>query len=763
MIWLFRTFRHVPFMDDAIAIWAEADVAIEELNELAGRLHRRVLADRSGTLPTSALVDGLETLNARLNGLEERFSLRMGQASRETRALIQQVTLLAALALAASAVLFSAALLRRQSRADQALRNSEERFRSLWETAPDAIVSFDAELRIRSANAAVRTVFGHDPAALVGQSLTMLQPTGSRNGGVGALWLQTRETSDAHRIESTGLHRDGREIALEVVFSRHDLDGTQTHVGFFRDVSARKQIEHALRISEERMRRTVEASGLSLWDLDADTGSVFLSEEWSVLLGGPREVTRTTLIELLDRVPDTEREAVLRAVSTALESPEGTYCIEHRVARFDGEWIWNLSEGRVVERDAAGGALRVIGTNRDITERKRADEARSRLEAQLRESQKMEAVGTLSAGIAHDFNNILGGILGHLALTREDLGSSHPSLSSLEQINKAALRARTLVQQILAFGRNQPLQLVSRCLQPLLRETLALMRSSLPAGVILDTRMTEAPVHALIDSTQIQQVLMNLCTNAWHALDGHNGRIVTGLDVVTLPSRGQHLPVGMPAGEYAHLWVSDTGCGMDPATQKRIFEPFFTTKRVGQGTGLGLSVVHGIVATHLGAISVDSRPGRGTTIHVVLPLAQAQDAPVASSWGGLDALQSRGDGQHVLYIDDDDVMLLLVERLLQRLGYRVTACQDPIQALAAVRADPQAFGLVISDFNMPGLNGLDVARELAQISPGLPVVISSGHLTDDQREALGTCGVRELIRKEYSLEELGAVTHRLLH
>ena len=224
---------------------------------------------------------------------------------------------------------------------------------------------------------------------------------------------------------------------------------------------------------------------------------------------------------------------------------------------------------------------------------------------------------------------------------------------------------------------------------------------------------------------------------------------------------------GLPAGCYAHLWVSDDGCGMDRATQARIFEPFFTTKPVGQGTGLGLAVAHGIAATHHGAITVQSEVGAGSTFHLFLPLAadtpdDAVQAPVVSMWGALESLPETGQGQHVLCVDDDEVMLVMVERLLQRQGYRVSCHSDPRLALAALREAPQSFDLLLSDFNMPQCSGLELARAAAQVRADLPVVITSGYITDALTAEMREAGVRGVINKERTVEELGALVAAVL-
>jgi signal transduction histidine kinase/ActR/RegA family two-component response regulator len=414
--------------------------------------------------------------------------------------------------------------------------------------------------------------------------------------------------------------------------------------------------------------------------------------------------------------------------------------------------------GIVTSRDEQGKPLRAVGTHSDLSDRKQAEERRVQLEAQLREAQKMEAIGTLAGGVAHDFNNVLAGILGNVELASQDVGEHHPARANLEQIRRASLRARNLVQQILAFSRRQPQLLVSQPLRPLVEESLTLLRATLPSSVQLHITLDDDPLHVQADATQIQQVLMNLCTNSWHALQASSGRIEIGLESVE-PGELQ-MPADLPSGRLAHLWVGDDGCGMDAATQARIFEPFFTTKPVGQGTGLGLAVVHGIVTAHGGAIRVESAPSRGSRFHIYLPRADAAtetQRPVRTA-----AQPPRGNGQHVLYVDDDELMVVTVQSLLQRAGYRVSTLTDGRAAVEAVRAEPGAFDLIVTDFNMPGFSGVDVVREVARIRPDLPVTISSGYISDELRGQARSLGVRGLLHKENTVEELAALVHRVL-
>lgn len=423
-------------------------------------------------------------------------------------------------------------------------------------------------------------------------------------------------------------------------------------------------------------------------------------------------------------------------------------------------------DARIVKpypRGELGGLMAVLNSTADSLQRQRADI--ENLGQQLRESQKLEAIGTLAGGIAHDFNNILAAILGNVALARDDLAPGHPAQRSLAQVDLAAMRARDLVQQILAFSRRQSPALVTLSLRPLVEDILGLLRVALPPGARLHTDLTDAPIHVQADATQLHQVLMNLCSNAAQSLQGQSGHVTVGLALLA-PGAARSVGVvcdGVSSG-CAHLWVSDTGSGMDEATRLRVFEPFFTTKSVGAGTGLGLSVAHGIVIAHGGALTVDSRPGQGSTFHVYLPtVADANVTTLpATPLPPLHPPSWSGHGERVLYLDDDEVMKVLVERLLTRAGYRPVCHDSARRALAAVQAEPAAWDVVVTDYSMPELSGVEFSRELAAIRPDLPVIIISGYVSDELRLAARLAGVREVIQKQYTLEELGPAIQRAL-
>ena len=451
-----------------------------------------------------------------------------------------------------------------------------------------------------------------------------------------------------------------------------------------------------------------------------------------------------------------------------LKAPPGLQTYESRVAHADGT-VHDVIFHKARMADDAGRPSGILGVITDITELKRIEAARDQLEAQLRESQKMEALGTLAGGVAHDFNNVLAAIMGNAELALQDVGPGHAAQESLQEIRKASRRAKDLVQQILAFGRRQVLAREVVRLEPVVEESARLLRTTLPAGVSLSVECAPDAPAVLADPTQVQQVLLNLCANAWQAMQGQERPAAIEVSLTSHQADGTPYTgserrsrggrVALRPGGYACLAVRDTGPGMDAATVERIFEPFFTTKPAGQGTGLGLAVVHGIVHEHGGSIDVDSAPGEGTTFRVYFP---AVDSPMpAAAAQPADGAPAPGQGRHILYVDDDEAIVFLMVRLLQRQGYRVSGYTDAREALAAVRAQPEGFDLAVTDYNMPGMSGLEVARALREIRADLPVALASGYITEELRAQAPAAGVRELVYKPNTADELCAVISRL--
>lgn len=655
-------------------------------------------------------------------------------------------------------------------RAQQALRHSEEQLRLITTQIPGMVfvvhVAPDGQRNYRFVSSGVRDIYGFSPEDLLRDPMLVARYRHPDD----QLPLEREARAIAQRpADLTGEFRivlpDGRiKWVLRRSCTVASDPGGHLRVGVLLDVTDRKQAELALRQSEALWRLALESAGDGVWDWNLQTGEEFLSRSIKAMFGFDEPDLAHLAAELDGRThPDdlAQLEADRRA---HFDGTTPVYRNEHRVQCKDGSWKWVLSRGMVIARDDAGQPLRMVGTHTDITEVKQAEAQQRALETQLRESQKMEAIGTLAGGVAHDFNNLLAAILGNLTLAREDVGAHHPAQESLTEIGRAAIRARQLVQQILTFSRRQTQEMQRQPLTPLVEEALSLMRSLLPAGIKLVTRLPATTLPVLVDATQIQQVLMNLCTNAWQAMEGRPGDITVALRDVRLDA-AQALKLGdLPSGAYACLSVADNGPGMDQDTQRRIFEPFFTTKAPGAGTGLGLAVVHGIVKTHHGAIALDSRPGEGARFDVYLPLAGAEQAVAAVVVPGAAPPEaSAAPGTHIVYIDDYEAMVFLVGRLLRKQGYRASTFNSGEDAMEWLRAHPQEpVDLVVTDQNMPGMSGVDVARSVAQDRPGLRVAIVSGHVNEQLQADAAAVGVIEVMPKQDSMDALGDAIRKLL-
>ncbi|ALV08648.1 hybrid sensor histidine kinase/response regulator [Roseateles depolymerans] len=391
----------------------------------------------------------------------------------------------------------------------------------------------------------------------------------------------------------------------------------------------------------------------------------------------------------------------------------------------------------------------------DITSRKADEAARQQLEDKLLRAQRMESLGTLAGGIAHDFNNILAAILGHAGMVADDAPAGSPLRGHMDQIRRAGSRARELVERILAFARGGGEEFSRQPLQPLVREAVDLLKATLPSSVRLQVDLGDESCVATVSPSEMQQLVLNLCTNAWQAMEGSQGTIHIRLRCVTV-----HTPRVCTIGQlaptqYAELCVEDDGVGMTEAIKARLFEPFFTTKPRGQGTGLGLHMLHGIVDAHSGAIDVRSTPGVGTCFMVYLPVVESQ-GPVK-----VEALQEAmrpGHGEPVAYVDDDPIVLMMVEQLLLKAGFAVTAFASPDEFLAAMQSTPGRFQVLVTDFNMPNMNGAELAVAARAIDPSLPIVVTTGFVSEELEAAAASLGQMAVLQKARSYEELAELT-----
>jgi signal transduction histidine kinase len=426
---------------------------------------------------------------------------------------------------------------------------------------------------------------------------------------------------------------------------------------------------------------------------------------------------------------------------------------------WNGRFIQNLEDKISLEievtispvRDSSGETVHYVVVERDVTQDMKIQE-------HLRQWQRMEALGTLAGGIAHDFNNILMPIAINTDLALLDIreGKS-PAPHCLELVQEAAKRGQELVKQIITFSRQKEQLRRPEEIIPIIKEGLKFLRATIPKHIEIREHIAAPSALLLADATQIHQVLINLCSNAAHAMRGKGGILEVSLSQVEVDADMTAQYMDLSVGPYIRLTVSDTGHGMDPEVRERAFDPFFTTKKPGEGTGMGLAVVHGIVKNHEGAIRIYSEVGKGTTVHVFFPRIQGEVEPKVVSSGPIPAGKER-----ILLVDDEEIQVRSVQNMLDRLGYRVIGKTDSRQALEVFRAQPDSFDLVITDQTMPHLLGQDLAREILSIRPDLPIILCTGFSELIHEEEAKAAGIRDFAMKPLTLRDMAVRIRRAL-
>jgi PAS domain S-box-containing protein len=544
--------------------------------------------------------------------------------------------------------------------------------------------------------------------------------------------------------------RRGALLAIEDITRQHRTEQNY-QILFQQMINALALHEKRLQENKDHLNLVLEGANLAFWDWHIPSGALTFNDIWPTMLGYSRAEIEPHINTWKQLVHPDDFSPVMQTLDAHLEGLTSHYQTEHRLRHKSGHWIWVLDKGRVIARDIAGNPVRVCGTHHDISERKHNEEERKRLQAQLVQAQKMEAIGALAGGIAHDFNNILSAILGYTEMAHNDLLPQSPAAQNLNKVMEASLRASTLAKQILTFSRQSESE--KSPLEPALivKEAIRLLRSTLPATIVI--RQQIAPRTALVcaDATQMHQVLLNLCTNSFHAMEQTGGVLDISLDNCTTS------PPGAPAGAFVRLSVSDTGPGIPLELQDKIFQPYFTTKEAGKGTGLGLSIVHGIVTNHGGFITCTSSPGNGTTFHLYFP------AWIGTCFPSSQPETTPATGrEHILLVDDEQILVETGTALLQRLGYKVTGRTDSLEALDIFRMQPHRFDAVITDQTMPEMTGLDLARRLLQIRPDLPIILCTGYSALVSEEEVLAQGIKAFVLKPLTKKDVAATLRRVL-
>ena len=546
-------------------------------------------------------------------------------------------------------------------------------------------------------------------------------------------------------VERTLAEREAKDNLKLADGLRHSLLGV---------IEDQKKAETALRVSEARFRAAALAVSDVIWTNNPQGMMEGEQPGWSQFTGQTLEEYQG--YGWTQAVHPEDTQPTLTAWKAAL-TEKRLFAFEHRVRRNDG--AWRTCAIRAVPVIGADGAIREwVGVHTDITELKEAEEKKRQLESQLVQSQKLETLGTLAGGMAHDFNNLLTGVLGFVDLTLQSLPPEHEHAAFLRHAREGGIRASELVKRLLLYARKAPSAARQAVhLDKLIAETTTLFAATLPASIAIrtETIATVGPVSA--DAGQLQQVLMNLFVNAAQAIGSHPGRITIELSPADgRPTNGENCA----PSPHACVAVTDTGCGMDEATQARMFDPFFTTKALGEGTGLGLSIVHGIVHDHGGRLRVRSSPGQGSRFEIFLPVDPDTQPDVVSATVALAA--PAGAGLRVLLADDEPQVRMLVGEVLKRAGFSVEFCDEGLTASRRFAEAPQTYALAITDLSMPGRTGFELITEMHALRPDLRVILMSGDY--DRYGVMAAPVSRNVIRlpKPFSVEELFAALRRAL-
>jgi len=628
--------------------------------------------------------------------------------------------------------------------AEEALRESEKRYKNVVDSSLSAMVLYRQE-EILFANKPFFDIFGYESEELKNIMIDDVLATEAVDDvAEKRRQRMAGETEPTAVYESKGKRKNGEIFDMEISVCASHYLGEPCCIASLSDISARKKSEETLRESESRFRSLFDLSPLPVAVVELETGRLIdVNDRYCDLMQYDKKelIGRTTIdLGLLSKA-DRDRYLDRMKRTGEVRDMEIDYTIK------DGSVFNILVFSKLIR--IAGKDLTVTALF-DVTERKW-------LESQLQQAHKMEAVGTLAGGIAHDFNNILGIIIGNTELAMDDVPEWNPARHNLQEVHKACIRARDVIRQILTFSRQAGPQLKPVKISPIITESLKLIRSSIPSTIEIRQNISNERDTVNANPTQINQILLNLCVNAAHAMEEKGGIIEVNLENVTLHEESAMPSPELETGVYVKLTVRDTGRGIEPGSLDRIFDPYFTTKEVGKGTGMGLAVAHAIVKNHGGVITVASKIDEGTTFQVFLPVYDIEVETDIETNGKL----PKGN-ERILLVDDDKDMVETIRLLLERLGYAITDRAGSVDALEEFRNNPKAYDLVITDMTMPHMTGDQLAKEILVLRPDIPVVLCTGFSERMNNQVAKDIGIRKLLIKPIELSELANTIRQVL-
>jgi len=740
MSMLFRRFGRFGYMARAIAIWTEGDLYIDQLRSLGDELHREVNSAHPDPHSIRAIVEEVEAVDARVTPLENEFSSTLGRGARWINRVVSMVSILASGVLLLIGIALSSAVLKQ-------IGNSEEKYRNLINTANDAILVIDAQTRlILEANNKAGQILGISEQELVGKSESKLYP--AKGDEPGRQILTPNADGLARTRELKLLRADGTLVPVEVSASATELNGRPAILGIFRDIRDRLEAAAILRRSEDRFGYLIQNLSDVITIVAVDGTMLYHSPSLERVAGyKPSELLGKSLLAL---VHPEDAPAVRGALERLTLKVGSASPPEYRFRRKDGSWVWLESVGNNLLNDVAVGGI--VVTSRDVT-------GRRALEEQVRQSQKMEAVGRLAGGIAHDFNNLLMVIRGYAEIVMEEDSATPPVRKNVETIVRTTESAASLTRQLLSFSRKHVFSPQVLDLNSLVNHMSEMLLGVLRDEMEFVVKLDPEACCVSADPGQIEQVIMNLVVNARDAMPQGGELTLETKHILEGPRASR--PSGLPRGDYVMLAVTDTGVGMDRDTQSRIFEPFFTTKSKDEGTGLGLSVVYNIVRASGGHVRVNSEPGRGSTLQVFLPRVAAPPQPPTVE---VAAKTSRAGKETILVAEDQPDLRWMICQFLQELGYSVLEAKDGGDAVALAEQYKNVIDVLLTDVVMPHVRGSEVARRLSASRPDMKVIYMSGYTEGEfgavPGEKLGPGTT--LLQKPFELDSLALKIREVL-